>query len=479
MTTRRVQAICQDDLEAKYFQSPGVSLYLTFTLTLPILLMAVLIVIIRATHKVIHKQLVKSSNNRNLAGLALTVIYIMIYVLCLDFSVLVISTTRHENQTLLKYPPTKTVNTFNYTVLVITAILNACVLLEFIVCLLYICCTELNSKSREHSDNHSDTTCTRCTSCCTSCCLENFLPCCIIPYFYGIFGHQTQSKYWKINSDDKDSDNKELRTKWVLTGLMVAPIFTIISHAGYILAAWFTEPSKTTELILVALGIILYFFFMFRHCYSVNEKFDGLCTVCTKKCTTEKCKCTSACDLITCKNKYCRIVCLVFFPMAFPISVLVSHCVDVITILSLYYRENCCCKCCKHDPDWSELELTTPLITTDTTNADTKDTAGSFNITAFCIAWSWGWMLAILPVLIIAAFYLVPLPTLKVTDYIQTIAQTVIVVIGLLLSYKVINNNESDLSRFLRGIRKSSTKDCDDDLEAAGNILMDAIKKRD
>ena len=150
MTTRRVQAICQDDLKQKYFQSPGVSLYLTFTLTLPILLMAVLIVIICATHKEIQKQLVKSSNNRNLADFALMVIYIMIYVLSFDFAVF------------KNFPAT---NTFNDIVLVITATLNVCVLLEFIVCLLYMCCTELNDKSHEHSDNHSDTTCTRCTVC--------------------------------------------------------------------------------------------------------------------------------------------------------------------------------------------------------------------------------------------------------------------------------------------------------------------------
>ena len=195
--------------------------------------------------------------------------------------------------------------------------------------------------------------------------------------------------------------------------------------------------------------------------------------------------------------------------MAFPISVLVSYCVDVIVILSLYCRENCC-KCCKKDSYCSclsiksesdHIELNTVEHTQPTEDpaeakntgmteqaqptedtliipAKTKDT-GTFSITAFCIACSWGWMLAILPMLIVSAFYAVPLPTLKVTDYIQTIAQTVIVVIGLLLSYKVININESDLSRFLRGIRKSSSKDYDDDLEAAGNILMDAITKRD
>ena len=84
MTTRRVQAICKEDLKQKYYESPGVSLYLTLTLTLPILLMAVLIVIIRATHKVIQKQLVKSSNNGNLAGFVLMVIYIMI-IICTKF----------------------------------------------------------------------------------------------------------------------------------------------------------------------------------------------------------------------------------------------------------------------------------------------------------------------------------------------------------------------------------------------------------
>lgn len=101
-----------------------------------------------------------------------------------------------------------------------------------------------------------------------------------MPYFYAIFGSETYSQIsWSI--DDNKESNK--RNMWVLTGLLVAPLFSLVSHTGYIIMASIAEPSKATETFFLGVGSTLLLFFVFRQCYVINKDSEkGLFTPLTE-----------------------------------------------------------------------------------------------------------------------------------------------------------------------------------------------------
>lgn len=131
---------------------------------------------------------------------------------------------------------------------------------QFLGCLMYLCCTQFQIDG-----------------CCLflgKSCKAYLLPLCIKPYLYAVFGN---TGLWKCEESDKDQNrltaDKNRLIAWVVTGLMVAPLFSLASHVGYIVIAWITEPEKSSLiLILGALLSFFYLFLVFKQCYVIYEE---------------------------------------------------------------------------------------------------------------------------------------------------------------------------------------------------------------
>ena len=75
------------------------------------------------------------------------------------------------------------------------------------------------------------------------------------------------------------------------------------------------------------------------------------------------------------------------------------------------------------------------------------------NTKAFCIVFSWMWVLGMTIGVAAAAFILLPIKTISIfTDLLQTI-QILILLVSLLITYKILSLSESDINRFLKRVR--------------------------
>lgn len=309
--------------------------------------MIILSVLIRSSHKRIHSIIVSSPHNYpTFAGLTLTLSWILLFVLSMDcLAIHYYRTGNHQFKHV-----TEADTRFNLYILIGTIALDFVITVSFFFFLTFLCCIAnkdccITSKdcNKDCWNEFSDASCTMiklCHSpnckcykdCCTTFmkfCIEVLYPCCALPYFYVIFGSYLQNKVWKVYPNDRVIDNA--RNIWVATGLMVAPLFSLASHAGYILIAWVTEPAKTTAAFLVALGCFLFLFFTFRQCYKVHQhsvegdeglfamcykvkwgknthSFCGLCKGDDKSCC-DRC-CSESCYKNCFQNKCCNNCCI-------------------------------------------------------------------------------------------------------------------------------------------------------------------------
>ena len=206
-------------MKEKYFGEEARVFLVCYGIVLPIIFISVLAVIARSTHKKINSTLAKSSGYSILAGATLATTVIMLFIICADaYAVHLYVIRNHE------YKDNDVHDTFNLWIVTVTLAMDSVITLQFSLFLLYMIYSRHDVNDR---------------------CLQT-LTYCLIPYFYAIFGNQLL-KPWDINSKDK----KNARIIWVLIGLMLAPLFSISSHIGYILVAWLTEPSKTAAIAIV------------------------------------------------------------------------------------------------------------------------------------------------------------------------------------------------------------------------------------
>ena len=56
---------------------------------------------------------------------------------------------------------------------------------------------------------------------------------------------------------------------WLVFRTLYLSLFCVSSHLGYILAAWLTEPERTSSIALVVLAIVFFFFVMYRAIYDI------------------------------------------------------------------------------------------------------------------------------------------------------------------------------------------------------------------
>ncbi len=283
------------------------------------------------------------------------------------------------------------------------------------------------------------------------------------------------------NGQNQNQDTNQ-RTIWIVTGLMFAPLFSIASHSGYILAAWVTEPAKTTAAFLLALSSFLYMFFMFRQCYIVHkddstglfaaccedseedpeaDSTDSCCNNCKHQetyatyeysdkvdcsrdccCCMENLKSCYACFIECCMYSKSSCTCKtywIYFLIFFPIWAFFSHLINVCYVI--------CYQICSEkgdQPKSFKIE-------------EDKDT--EFSIRGFFLSCSWGWLIVGVLVFIFSAFFLLPLPTFQLAEYLESAIQLLIVVLAFMITYKVFTSDDVDekIKKYFNAYRSKNT----------------------
>lgn len=180
-----VRAVCDADLKAMYYERLDVHLYLGVSLVLPVIVMLIIAVLVRRNHVEIQAKLAKPSNHHNLAGLVLTGLYVMLFVIVMDFAAVVYSSINsHE------YGSYDVVGTFNLTVSFYTLLFDGTVFAySFLATLLY------GLAQKRYGSNKLVNY------------LISFSRLLFVPFFYAIFGYKKQNKIW----DADDSNANDLR----------------------------------------------------------------------------------------------------------------------------------------------------------------------------------------------------------------------------------------------------------------------------
>ena len=149
-------------------------------------------------------------------------------------------------------------------------------------------------------------------------------------------------------------------------------------------------------------------------------------------------------------------------------NILLSHVVNLCCLCRLH--------CCSESENPADLEWDGI--------GKTKKAKNRFNIKAFFMACSWGWLVAGSLVFILSAFYVVPLPTIQLADYIENTIQILIVVLAFLITYKVFTVEDTDIQKFMRRFRQYKQFNAEDDAEVAGatagklaKLLIDKYQK--
>ena len=497
--------------------------------------------VIRSLHRHVHTRLATSPKHHPvLAGLTLAGTCLLLFILCMDCAAInYYQKNEHE------YIKEDVGGEFNLFILWFTFVLDVAVLiLLHIPCMLYLCCTQV------YKDN------LLCCNKVSKCLLETGIPIITKLYFYVIFGNEMQGKIWKVDheksTDDATASTAQKTLVWVVTGMMVAPLFALASHAGYILIAWVTDPVTTTASFFVGLGSFIYLFFVFRQCYTTYKDADendrGLFRPCVG-CSSDEEK--HIIQFLTCKKYWIFVV----FPF-YPLWAMSSH---VVNACFIWY-------CCKgkagpenEDSGPQDQEGQNPPQegqnppqegqnppqegqnppqegqnppqegqnppqegqnppqegqnppqegqnprdqegdSQDSPNAggarelDWVDldngiqSEDTFSIKAFCMSCSWGWLVVGSLAFFLSAFFVIPLPTVRLAEYIENTIQILIVVLAFLITYKVFTVEATDVQKFMRSFRHA-TKDeadapnlADDDAEAAGakaGRLVKTLMKR-
>ena len=265
-----MQAICREEL-SEYISSQNKT-SLIITLLLPFAAITLFSVILRKYNRKIETTLAQPVNHHNLAGLVLTGITVMMYVIFMDICAIYYASTDHEHENTSLSPK------FNLYLTYITVCFDAIVALYsvviFIACFLRYCC------------------------CFKEICSESGVmfmieKCCYIPLFYLMLGVDRSEEVWMLvdhgasasrdqphnhtiqNNPVQSSPLKQSkkniiqnrRDVWIYISFLYASLFCISSHLGYIFVAWVIDPSKTSSIALLALMILPYFFLMYREIY--------------------------------------------------------------------------------------------------------------------------------------------------------------------------------------------------------------------
>ncbi len=459
-----IKVTCYDeDLHNNFYDSKYTRLFISCTLLIPIFFITIISVVVRSLNTNIIIAFEKPINNGNLSAMILIGIFGEFVILGMDIAAVIYVFPKTDDTSISLTEP-------NLYVAVITLGFDSLVLMCMLTGLLYLCCSHLH----KDMERNCFTICERCKEiplCCLQCCL----PLCLTACFYVVFGKlKDTTEAWKmpeentgesINATDEErqklvtkesiseeaqgaqpqpsageekfqagNDSKETqtgdaihRTQWIMLFMLVAPLFSIASHSGYILVAWITEPSKATSVALILTAISVYSFLLFRQCYVVNAAINM------------KCRCWSICILL------------------WPIWQVIVHIACIVKYCS-------CKKCEKAEKGIEDCIGEKPedgMSLIDVFKGQRKEKESSkilFNTQAFCITIPWGILSTGSLAMVIISFYDLPVQTLDIVEYLLSIFQVFIVVIALLVTYKVFMLSEPEMQKFFKYLNKQYRK---------------------
>lgn len=212
------------------------------------------------------------------------------------------------------------------------------------------------------------------------------------------------------------------RAVWIIALLFTAPVISISSHMSFIVVAWLTDAPQASSVALICFAILLYFFFMFRQCYMVNKR---------------------------------------------------DHC---------FTLRHCCNR---RESKHQKSEVIYELLNSKCVMPEENTSACKFDMTAFCITLSWGVFLLFIIVLLLFAFFELPIITVSLLSELVSTFEILVFLISILITYRILTMKEPTISRFLRRVRgtfinkagseflSSEIKDTKnvDNAEAAGILL--------
>ncbi len=397
--------------------------------------------IIRSVNVKIHYKLVDPENHSNTAGIVLTGMFISFFILSCD-----ILAVHYANSNNHEYGEN---NISSYLNIIITRVILGVDLIMCIIpltVLLYICCTHLIEDEGCGCCKEDD-----CWEGCGPFFMKCLFPFIFQAYMHTVFGNQKLDEYfWEelcVNTTDSTTETsasnnaatKDMkrndRTLWIVSSAVITPLFMLPSHIIFILAAWLTDPPQATSIALVSIGIFLYFFILFRQCYTINKEFDP----------TECCLWSLFLPLYP-------IWAILIYALKIAIS-LIFRCCSCCCMNIKEWRKNykdeglfCCFKICKSEKQQENSE-TIPLLPLHRRNEHIslkmENKNKFFNTKAFCIAYAWGWVLAGFLALFFTALMELPISVFYLPSYLLNIFQVLIVVISLLITYKIISGGKN------------------------------------
>ena len=258
------RAVCAGELYDTYYSGKNSHInYIIAAATivgpLPLLLLGLVFIVVNTALKLKKyaqeketSSILRTTKRKNIAALALVGIYISVYILILDIlAVYIVRTSKHE------YEPELSERTLPFN-LGVTYSTLACDLLFCIMFLLIpsviILAIKLLPTSKSSAGDHS----TKENSTEEHLTEENVAK--KIPVHY------------KLIESFKDEDGKKDLISFLFPLYLVAPVMCIVSHLGYILLAWITQPSRSTTTLILYYFLFCYLYLIFRKSYKMGTQ---------------------------------------------------------------------------------------------------------------------------------------------------------------------------------------------------------------
>ena len=236
------------------------------------------------------------------------------------------------------------------------------------------------------------------------------------------------------NEEESIESVENSRTVWVLTLTLMAPMFAISTHMGFILVAWLTDMSQASSVILIYLAALLYLFFMLRQCYSAHSKIKPK-------------RCCWSCLLPLYPFWQCLFYVCAFAYTFCCCKQIYRHVKWDDNDEQVHWCKRFWCYYCKKVDNHEELDKKLKK------RAEDEEIDEEFNTKAFCIVFSWMWVLGMTIGVAAAAFILLPIKTIGIFSDLLKTFQILILLVSLLITYKILSLCESDINRFLKKVR--------------------------
>ena len=230
--TSTAQALCKEKLKLNdYLKKKNIRYFYAATTMLPIITTIIVILIVRQYSKEISEIIADSTYQPQLTSISLTSAFITVYIFSMDISsVVFLIAKKHEYKDIS---------------------INVAISLHWAYVTLIIEILAL-----------------------------------LIAYFLPRINIYCHCHYYYYSPSRND---EYLITNWFKVSIIAVTVIFVSAHVNYILAAWLTEPSKTTSVAILALALIFLLYIMNKFLYSfakarmefINEYWrKELCTLC-------------------------------------------------------------------------------------------------------------------------------------------------------------------------------------------------------